>query len=76
MTRRQEVNIKDFEEIQEDLFEPCKWTVKRQVFFNLNKCKVLYLGLNNPHYEYKMTNMNEYVVDVQTVYTEKDLGII
>ena len=73
---RQVANIKDFEEIQEDLFELCRWTVKQQLFFNLNRCKVLHLGLNNLHYECKMTDMNGNMVDVQTVYTEKDLGII
>ena len=69
-------DIKDFEEIQEDLFELCRWTIKWQLFFNLNKCKVLHLGLNNPQYEYKMTDMNGNLVDVQKVENEKDLGII
>ena len=73
---RQIANIKDFREIQEDLFELCRWTIKWQLFFNLNKCKVLHLGLNNPQYEYKMTDMNGNLIDVQKVENEKDLGII
>ena len=44
--------------------------------FNLNKCKVLHLGLNDPQYEYKMADMNGNLIDVQKVENEKDLGII
>ena len=73
---KQVADIKDFEEIQEDLYELCRWTIKWQLFFNLNKCKVLHIGLNNPHYDYKMTDMNGNIVDLQEVEQEKDLGII
>lgn len=73
---KQIANVQDFEAIQEDLFELCRWTLKWQLFFNLNKCKVLHIGQNNPQYSYKMTDMKGTMIDLQCVDNEKDLGII
>ena len=69
-------SIKDLEDIQDDLYELCKWTAKWLLFFNLKKCKVMHLGINNPCWEYKMTNKCGKVVTIYEVEREKDLGII
>ena len=41
-------NLKDYEDLQDDIYELCRWTTKWLLFFNANKCKVLHIGNNNP----------------------------
>ena len=62
--------------MQNDSYGLCRWTVKWQLLFNLNRCKVLHIGLNNPCYPYKLTDRKGNLVEVQIVEKEKDLGII
>ena len=69
-------SIKGFEDIQDDLYELCKYTAKWLLFFNLQKCKVVHLGINNPCWEYKMTDKCGKIVAIYEVQREKDLGII
>ena len=38
--------------------------------FNVDKCKVMHIGRNNPEYEYSMNNSV-----LQEVQQEKDLGL-
>ena len=51
-------NLKDYEDLQDDIYELCRWTTKWLLFFNANKCKVLHIGNNNPRFDYEMTNKN------------------
>ena len=44
-------NLKDYEDLQDDIFELCRWTTKWLLFFNSNKCKVLHIGNNNPRFD-------------------------
>ena len=41
------------------------------MLFNLDKCKVMHLGFNNPHVDYFMD-----AIQIQEVHEEKDLGVI
>jgi hypothetical protein len=44
---------------------------------NIGKCKVLYVGKNNPVYEYTMLNSsNNTRIKLLDTHVEKDLGII
>ena len=68
--------LKDYQDLQDDIYELCRWTAKWLLFFNANKCKVLHVGPNNPRFVYKMTDKNNNTVDIKEVEQEKDLGII
>ena len=61
-------NLEDFEMSQHDLDKLCQWTIKWLMFFNVNKCKILHIGKENPDFDYQMT-------DKDAVNCEKDLGI-
>ena len=43
--------------------------------FNVDKCKVMHLGKENPRFEYEMTDKDGNVKVIQTVNSEKDLGV-
>lgn len=71
-------NLRDFEELQDDLFELCRWASKWLLFFNVLKCKLMHIGKHgkgNPNFiydlKYRLDNTNE----LKTVKSEKDLGI-
>ena len=49
----------------------CDWARKWQMYFNVDKCKVLHLGQKNPHLTYLMDG-----TQIQSVTQEKDLGVI
>jgi len=57
--------------LQQDLQKLFDWSVKWQMEFNLDKCKVMHFGRNNQHYKYSTNNRQLGVVDV-----ERDLGIL
>ena len=63
-------SITDINHIQEDINRLVTWSLKWQLHFNKEKCKVVHYGKNNPHNNYKIGNSN-LVSDT----TEKDLGI-
>ena len=69
-------NLKDYEDLQDDIYELCRWTTKWLLFFNANKCKVLHIGNNNPRFDYEMTDKNYNKVNIKVVDHEKDLGVI
>ena len=70
-------NNEDLEEIddhnilQEDLQELHNWATKWKMAFNVSKCKVMYLGDNNPKHEYRLNG----TVLEETV-EERDLGVL
>ena len=68
-------HLKDFEELQEDLYELCIWASKWLLFFNVQKCKVMHIGKGNPAFEYEMKDKNENIYQLNPVTSEKDLGI-
>uniref|UniRef100_A0A8C8SCV0 Reverse transcriptase domain-containing protein n=1 Tax=Pelusios castaneus TaxID=367368 RepID=A0A8C8SCV0_9SAUR len=61
----------DCEELQKDLTKLSDWASKWQMKFNVDKCKVMHIGKNNPNYTYNMMGAN-----LATTSQEKDLGVI
>ena len=47
-----------------------EWSEAWQMKFNVNKCKVMHYGFNNPSYEYLMND--EVLIDTEK---ERDLGV-
>uniref|UniRef100_A0A8C3FHN3 Reverse transcriptase domain-containing protein n=1 Tax=Chrysemys picta bellii TaxID=8478 RepID=A0A8C3FHN3_CHRPI len=48
----------DCEELQKDLTKLSDWATKWPMKFNVDKCKVMHLGKNNPSYTYNMMGAN------------------
>ena len=42
--------------LQTDLTRLMEWSEEWQMKFNVNKCKVMHLGYNNPSFEYSMND--------------------
>ena len=63
------------EALQKDLDNLCDWSDKWKLSFNSKKCKVLHVGNNNPHYRYTMTDSDGYHSYIESVDSEKDLGV-
>lgn len=61
----------DQAQLQECLNHVMNWAVNWGMTFNIDKCKVLHLGRNNPENKYDMGG-----VQLETVSWERDLGII
>ena len=57
--------------LQEDLQRLHEWATKWKMSFNVNKCKVMHIGYDNPNHQY---NLNGEVLASTT--EEKDLGIV
>ena len=57
--------------LQECLDKLTEWSNKWGMSFNVEKCKVMHVGHNNPGYTYKMNN-----VELASVDQEKDIGVI
>ena len=51
--------LKDFEEIQDDLYELCVWASKWLLFFNIQKCKVIPLAAE--HQKIKISSTYIYI---------------
>ena len=68
-------NLEDFEVIQNDIDKLCQWTIKWLMFFNVNKCKILHIGKDNPQFEYQMEDKDGNVKNLTVVNCEKDLGV-
>ena len=49
--------------LQTDLTRLMEWSEEWQMKFNVNKCKVMHLGYNNPSYEYSMND--EVLIDTE-----------
>ncbi|CAM5109632.1 unnamed protein product [Eretmochelys imbricata] len=61
----------DCEELQKDLTKLSDWATKWQMKFNVDKCKVMHIGKNNPNYTYNMMGAN-----LPMTNQERDLGVI
>ena len=68
-------NLEDFEMIQDDLNKLCQWTIKWLMIFNVEKCKVMHIGRENPRFEYEMTDKQGSTKVLKSVEIEKDLGV-
>ena len=58
-----------------DLDKLCQWTTKWLMFFNIDKCKILHIGEENPKFDYSTTDKDGNVKNFLEVECEKDLGI-
>ena len=61
--------------LQQDLEKLQKWSEMWNLYFNVDKCKVLHVGRRNPKLEYKMVVGGLYKL-LQSCEEEKDLGVI
>ena len=62
-----------FEQLQKDLDAVTDWSIRWQLPFNEEKCKVLHLGPRNPDHSYESYSMSGF--SLEAVPTEKDLGV-
>jgi hypothetical protein len=61
----------DTDKIQRDLVNLCKWSQDWLMLFNVDKCKVMHIGLGNGKANYEMND--KYLEEVTE---ERDLGVI
>ena len=64
-------NKEEIQGLQADLGRLGEWSEKWQMPFNVNKCKVMHIGYNNPNSRYNLLGN-----DIECVQQEKDLGVI
>ena len=64
-------SVQEVENLRTDLRSLVSWSKEWQMLLNLDKCKVMHLGYNNPHVDYFMD-----ATQMQEVHEEKDLGVI
>jgi hypothetical protein len=64
-------SMADREALQKTLDELCRRARMWGMSFNLDKCKIMHIGRNNPRYEYKMDDVALKVVEEET-----DVGVI
>ena len=67
-------SIDDCNILQNDLDTLSQWTNEWLLSFNVDKCKVIHIGKNNPKLEYTMRTENENKILIETR-EEKDLGV-
>ena len=61
--------------LQNDIKSLQRWSARWQLYFNVDKCKVLHIGIRNPQMDYSMTNGN-ITFNIAKCESEKDLGVI
>ena len=66
--------IDDCNILQNDLNTLSQWTSDWLLSFNVDKCKVMHIGKNNPKIDYIMRTENENRILIETS-EEKDLGV-
>ena len=59
------------EVLQQDLNCVLKWAKKWKMEFNVDKCKIMHIGQNNPKSTYNMDGKN-----LEATLSEKDLGVL
>jgi len=64
-------SVEEVENLRTDLHSLVSWSKEWQMLFNLDNCKVMHIGFNNPHVDYFMD-----AIQIQEVPEEKVLGII
>jgi len=72
-----EVKKESVDKLQQDLDMLVEWADCWQLWFNVDKCKVLHLGQNNPEQTYSMKQRGAGErVTLGTSEWEKDLGVL
>eukprot|EP00794_Sanderia_malayensis_P011225 gene11225-12404_t len=61
-------------ELQEDIQRLQDWAKKWQLTYNIDKCKVMHIGLKNPKNDYVMVRDGE-EIKLESTVLEKDLGV-
>ena len=61
----------NIEKLRMDLLELYNWSEKWQMKFNIDKCKVMHIGVNNTEADYEMAGHK-----LEKVSEERDLGVI
>jgi len=61
----------DIEQLRKDLFELYTWSEKWQMKFNIDKCKVMHIGVNNKEADYEIAGHK-----LDKVSEERVLGVI
>ena len=67
-------SIEDRDQLQSSINQLVKWSELWLVRFNSDKCKIMHLGKNNPHYDYTIKEGDKISSLVETC-CEKDLGV-
>ena len=62
-------------ELQDDIDKLVKWSNTWQLFFNVDKCKVLHYGKKNPKFNFTIT-VDNICASLEKCEEERDLGII
>ena len=65
------LSLCDHAHVQKDIDNLLKWSDEWLLGFNINKCKIMYVGNKNPCYQSNMRNNS-----IDTVREEKDLGVL
>ena len=68
------LSYQDHLKLQDSLYALNQWSIDWLLGFNIDKCKVLHLGFNNPHHTYYMLNENSQIA-LESTDCEKDLGV-
>jgi len=63
------------EKLNKDLSKLQNWSIKMQMKFHPDKCKVMHLGSNNPKSKYTITKESGEVHTLAEADVEKDLGV-
>ena len=63
--------LKGYEDLQDDIYEFCRWTTKWLLFFNANKCKVLHIGNKNSRFGYEMTDKTDELTRLMNYYLSR-----
>ena len=61
----------DNEDLQAVIDNLYKWAEKWQMYFNVDKCKLVHVGRNNPKFQYAMNG-----IQIQAVESQRDLGMM
>ena len=69
--KKTQIDIKGNEVLQRDLDNIKEWADKWKMEFNVDKCKVMHIGQNNPGHTYTMGG-----VDLIVTAEERDLGVL
>ena len=64
-------SMDDVSTIQDDINKLMRWSRDWQLPFNVNKCKVIHFGKNNPNHTYQMDG-TDLIADT----SEKDVGVL
>ena len=61
----------DNQNLQDIITKLYEWATKWQMYFNVDKCKIVHLGSKNPLHQYYMNGS-----EIQAASSEKDLGVM